>query len=53
MFKWWEKYDQWIGFVLGVVLAIVGLKMTIAFVLWAEKAVQGTRILRWLLGWLF
>lgn len=53
MFKWWEKYDQWVGFILGAMVAIVGLKLTIAFVLWAETAVKETTVLRWLFGWLF
>jgi capsule polysaccharide export protein KpsE/RkpR len=51
--KAYEKIDQWLFLVLGIVLTLVVIIGVIKFALWAEPIVQSKFILRKLLGWLF
>jgi uncharacterized membrane protein YagU involved in acid resistance len=53
MFKWWEKVDQWVGILFGIVITVLALKLTIGFVLWAGPVVKNNWILKFLFGWLF
>jgi len=53
MFKLWEKIDEKVTFVLGILLTIGALIGIVKFVLWLQPIVEGSRILKFLFGWLF
>lgn len=53
MFKLWERIDEKVTFILGIVLTVGAFIGVAKFTLWLQQYIDSSRILRFFFGWLF